>query len=91
MSFRPLVVGGSHIRASDALLIASALTPTKELEPESKGKAELVYRGVLDLVSRKFEVNTVIFVDTPHRLHKWDRLFPSPDAVYRPRREPTDD
>lgn len=45
------------------LLIASALTPTKELEPESKGNAGLVHHGVLDIASRTFEVNTAMLVD----------------------------
>ena len=81
-SFRTLVVGGT--RDSNALLIASALTSTKGLEPESKSKAGFVYRDVLDLVSRTLEVNAVMFVDALHRLHKWDRLFPLPGPVYPP-------
>lgn len=84
LSFRLLVVGGSHIRDNNALLIASVLTPTKELEPASKEQAGLVDRGVHDLASRSFKVDKVIFFYVLDRLFKWDILFPSPGAAYRP-------
>lgn len=86
LSFRSLVVGGLHVCDSIESPIVSALRSREELDPDSKCKVVLVYRRALYLVSRQFKVNTIPFVDAVHRLHKWNRLFPTPGAVFPPRR-----